>query len=637
MEGASSTPCFLRAIVFPNGFSCFQEEAWESGGMNADGPRTGWRSGRSSEHRSPVITTLRSLSRLFELNQVRWYLLIVLVVATSAMEALSAVLVFSLLSLLVTDGLTIPIIGHVTAHDRAIGLVFAGVAGFFILRAGIAVLRDAVFYRFCYGAGARLEAALLYGYLTLPPREIRRRGLAELVRNVHDTVIAVVEGCLIPSVLAAGNVLTTIGIVAVMLVTAPWQSLIAIGVFGPLLWLMARMVRRPVRRLGERVEEALAGSLRTATETLHLAGEIQMAGRAADFGARFGEIRRRLAKAGGDEEVIKNLPRLAAETVLVLFVIGFIWVATTGGHGDAALPTLGLFAYAALRLLPSLIGLVGLVHSVAHSGPAVETVLADEPLMRRAGPTPARPRPRTLALRGVTVTVPETGRTVLRDVDLTLHRGDVVAVVGPNGGGKSTLIDVLAGVLTPVAGTVIADDRPISDAGGGWATQVAMVSQHVHLLDADIPTNVTLDVSGRSSAGPRLAGLITDVGLQPVIERLRGRTVGEDGRALSGGERQRVALARALDRSPGVLLIDEGTSALDSAGRGALRELIEENRQERITVLVTHDPEFARSCTYTVHVEGGTVRVERPLRTPAPAMHDAQPAGAPLPGLSSAP
>ena len=101
-----------------------------------------------------------------------------------------------------------------------------------------------------------------------------------------------------------------------------------------------------------------------------------------------------------------------------------------------------------------------------------------------------------------------------------------------------------------------------------------------------------------------------------MIERLGGRNVGEDGRMLSGGERQRVAVARALYRRAGVLLVDEGTSALDSASRGALLDLVNTGREERITVLVTHDAELARACSRVIRVEHGRVTVEEPVPGP---------------------
>ncbi len=561
-----------------------------------------------------MVKTVRRLHRLFQLNRVRWYLLAVLVIATSALEALAAALVFALVNLLSTGSIHLPLVGHVTTNDRTFAVFVLAVICFFLVRVAFVVLHEAALYRLCYGAGAQLEEALLRGYLSLPPREIRRRGHAELVRNVHDTVMSVVEECLIPSVLAVGAILKTVGILAVMTVIAPLPTLVAGLVFAPVLWLIARGVRRPVRRLGEEVEAALASSLRGATETLNLAGDIRMAGRAHDFGARFGHVRRQLARAGGTEEIIRSIPRLATETALVLFVIGYVALTSMQGSGAAALPTLGLFAYAALRVLPSLIGLVGLVHSIAHSAPAVETVLADEALLRvDPGHTGHHPPPGTLSLHAVSVRTPDTGRAVLTDVDLTLRRGDVVAVVGPNGAGKSTLLDLLAGVLAPASGTVTADGTPLDRMEHAWSGRVAMVPQHVHLLDTDIPTNVTLDLSGRSAGDPRVAALIQAVGLHPVVERLSGRTVGEDGRTLSGGERQRVAVARGLYRSAGVLLIDEGTSALDSTGRSALLDLVGLDREDRITVLVTHDPELMRCCTRVVRVEDRRVWADEPV------------------------
>ncbi|WP_432491979.1 ATP-binding cassette domain-containing protein [Kineococcus gypseus] len=560
-----------------------------------------------------MVRTVQQLGLLFGERRGRWALLLVLVAGTSALEAATAGLVLALVRLLSSGSVAVPGLGRVEAAGTGLGLFAAAVVAAFALRAGLVVAQDLVLHRLCYGAGARLEQRLLRGYLSLPPREARRRGRAQLVRNVHDTVMTVVEECLVPCVLATGTVLRTVAVVAVMAVVAPSATLLAALVLGPLLWLVSRAVRRPVRRLGETVEEALGESLRTAGETLDLAAEIHLAGRAEDFSRRFGDVRRRIARAGGDEEVVRSLPRLVAETLLVLFVVAWVAVAVARGEQAAVLPTLGLFAYAALRVLPSLVSLVSLVHSVAHSSAAVEAVAADAALLGEPAPRPpAGPAPREVALRGVEVVLPETGRAVLSGVDVLLRRGDVVAVVGPNGAGKSTLVDVLAGVLAPAAGAVSVDGRPLESLGAAWAAQVALVPQHVHLLDADLATNVSLDPSGRGASDARVAGLLGAVGLGPVAERLGGGAVGEDGRELSGGERQRVAVARALHRGAGVLLVDEGTSALDAPARDAVAELLRVGAAERITVLVTHDPELARRCTRVLRVQDGRVREEQP-------------------------
>lgn len=535
-----------------------------------------------------------------------------LVALTSGVEALAAASVFALVRLLSSGAVDLPRLGTASLEDGDLPWFAAAVVGVFLLRALLVVLHDWVLYRLSYGAGAEVETSLLRGYLTLPPRQIRTRGQAQLVRNVHDTVMTVVEEGLIPVVLAVGSVLQSVAVVAVMLVVAPWPTLAAALLFAPVLVAISRGLRRPARRLGLQAEAALGDSLHVATETLHLAADIRAAGRSEDFAARFGAVRRELARAGGAEEVLRAFPRLVGETALVLFVLGYVAVATATGRGDAVLPTIGLFAYAALRVMPHLIGLVGVGHSIAHSGPALRTVVDDEPLMRAGRRVPAAGTPpQVLELSGATVRIPGTGRVVLDAVDLVLRRGDVVAVVGPNGAGKSTLVDVIAGVLPLDAGVVRADGTPLSDLEDSWPSQVAMVPQHVHLLDADIGVNITLDPSGRSSDGARVAAAVAAVGLAPVVERLAGARVGEDGRSLSGGERQRVAVARALHRRAGVLLIDEGTSALDTASRAGFLALVGDRSTERITVLVTHDDELARRCSRVVRVEDGGLHEDR--------------------------
>jgi ABC-type bacteriocin/lantibiotic exporter with double-glycine peptidase domain len=109
-----------------------------------------------------------------------------------------------------------------------------------------------------------------------------------------------------------------------------------------------------------------------------------------------------------------------------------------------------------------------------------------------------------------------------------------------------------------------------------------------------------------------LATVIADVGLGPVIDRLGQRSVGEDAGMLSGGERQRIAVARAFYRSAGLLLVDEGTSALDGTARRALVDLVHECREQRIAMLVTHDPELVRACTRVIRVEAGRLWPESP-------------------------
>lgn len=544
---------------------------------------------------------------LFGLEQrSRWVALVALVALTTVAEAAATLLVFLLVAVLAAGSPDLPLVGEVTLGGDSTLPFAAGVAVFFAMRGLLVVVQDAVLYRLCYGAGARLEEELLLGYLQLPPAEAGRRGRAQLVRNVHDTVITVVEGALIPLVRGTGLLLRAAAIAAVMVVTAPQPALLAVAVFAPALWLLVRALRGPLRRVGEEVEASLEESLRRATETLDLAPEVALAGRAPAFARRFAAVRERLAAAAGTEEVLRGVPRVVGESLLVLFVVCYLALSASRGLTEEVLPTLALFAYSALRLLPSVLSVVAMVNSLRVTGPALETVVSDVRLVRAlAGPRGPGLRVAEVALRGVVVCHPGAPAPALDGVDLTLRRGDVVSVLGANGAGKSTLVELLAGLREPDAGEVLLDGRRRTE-----PLDVALVAQHVRLLDASIPGNVTLDADLDAEGERRLARVLDEAGLRPVIDRLPhgvDGSVGEGGAALSGGERQRVALARAAFRDASVLLYDEATSALDADSRRALADLVLRSRHGRITVVVTHDEELARRCTRAVLLDRGRV------------------------------
>ena len=561
-----------------------------------------------------MLSTAVQLRRVFTgPGPARWVALGLLLVLTTAAEATAAGLVFALVDLLATGSTTVPLLGQLALEGRSVTPLATAITAVFLLRVLLVLAQDRLLNAICYGAGAHLEERLMLAFLRLPSREARRRGQAELVRTVHDTVILVVEGALVPLVASAGLALRAVGIGSVMVWVAPLPSALAVVVFGPVLWILTRALRGRTHQLGAEIEFSLTESLKVAVETLNLATELRSAGQAGAFARRFGAVRWRLARAAARDEVLGALPRLVAETVLVLFIVCYLAISVARGDAQSALPTLGLFAYSALRLLPSVVGIVGLVHSVRHTGPALATLVSHLPLLATLPEAGAvRPAaPTTIELRGITVHHDGAPSPTLDALDLELRRGDVIAVTGRNGSGKSTLIDVLSGQVAPVSGEILVDGRPAAVAGDGWLEQVGLVAQHVQLLDADLITNVTL-LLHEEEQDPTGARQVLDlVGAGQLERRLPGgpgSALGEDGRLLSGGERQKVALARALHRQVGVLLVDEGTAALDAQSRAAVMAAIASGSQDRITVVVTHDSRLADACTRTLQLTGGRLR-----------------------------
>jgi ATP-binding cassette, subfamily C, bacterial CydD len=285
-------------------------------------------------------------------------------------------------------------------------------------------------------------------------------------------------------------------------------------------------------------------------------------------------------------------------------------------------------ALTVLLLVPELFAPVRAVASLFHASAdglaATERILdaldrapIRESPQRRVGFPPARPAEAArVGLRAVTVRYPGRPRPALDGVDLDLRPGELVAVVGASGAGKTTLGRVLVGLTRPDEGLVLAGGRPLDDADlDWWRERVAWASQHPVLVPGTVAANLAL---GRPDAEPaaveeaaRLAGA------DRFVRRLPAgydTVVGAGGRGLSAGQRQRLGLARALLRDAPLLVLDEPTVHLDPAAAARVGATVEALRGTRTILLITHDPELAARADRIVRLASG--RVER---APVPA------------------
>jgi ABC-type multidrug transport system fused ATPase/permease subunit len=203
------------------------------------------------------------------------------------------------------------------------------------------------------------------------------------------------------------------------------------------------------------------------------------------------------------------------------------------------------------------------------------------------------------------------GTEVLRDIDLTIRRGEFLGICGPTGGGKSTLVDLLVGLLQPTDGSITVDGVPLGRRPLWWWSQLGVVSQQVFLIDDTLRNNIAF--GDRVSVGideDRLARCVQRAQLDPVVAQFPAgldTIVGERGVRLSGGQRQRVAIARALYREPEVLVLDEGTSALDGATERALVAAIDEATHERTLIAIAHRISTIRDADRILVVADGRI------------------------------
>jgi ATP-binding cassette subfamily C protein len=573
---------------------------------------------------SSLRTLLRDARELIgKDDKSRWILVVLVAVLASAAEAMGAVMIYVLLRIVndPTTGLDVPVVGNLkeqfpdTAQNTLIGVVIAAIGVFFLLRAAVAILQARLQNRTANETGAELSRRLLIGYLQLPWSFHLVRNSSESIRNATTSVTEVVTCVLLPIVMLLAEGLVVAAMVTVMLVIAPLATLSAVLLLAPLVFLLLRLVQPRLLRAGQGTQAAHKDSLQAIQQTLGGLREIKVLGREEWFEQEFTDIRKQMARALVSRAILAEVPRIAIETTLLLLIVLFLGTTIlTGGAAQDSITVLGLFAYAALRVMPGLNRAVSQINTLRYGGPALSAVVEDlrivEAIESKRQSVDPLPFERTVALEGVSFRYAGADQDALSDIDLAIRRGESIGVIGPTGSGKSTLVDVLLGLLTPTAGRVAVDGRDIAQAPAAWQRNLGVVPQSVFLIDDTVRRNVALGVADADIDEAALAEALSLAQLDEVIAGLPDgldTRLGEMGIRLSGGQRQRVAIARALYIRPSVLLFDEGTSALDSETEAEFVEALTRLRGERTILTVAHRLSTVAACDRVVLVRAGRI------------------------------
>ena len=334
-----------------------------------------------------MLETLRKTRALLGGDRLgKWALLVVLALVAAVFEAVGALVVFALLRRITTEqsGFELPLAGNVREILPGVGdttlLVIVGVvvAGFFVARAALLVAQSYLQSRVTENASADLAARLVAGYLAMPYPFLLKRNSAELIRNTFDTVQQYARDALSPAVRLISQSLVALTLVAVLLAMSPWATLLAVGILGPFSWLLLRVIHPRVKRYGAISQEVSRQNLQTLDECLSGWRDIKILGRERFFAEQFAHDRRRLARIRYLSSTLREIPRVAIETGLVLFILAFLGVNALVNDGALeALPVLGLFGYVAVRLQPSLTEIMTALNSLKFVGPGIDLIYRD--------------------------------------------------------------------------------------------------------------------------------------------------------------------------------------------------------------------------------------------------------------------
>lgn len=571
----------------------------------------------------------RSLRRLWSLLSVQDRARIPLLIAAMVVAALLEVLGVGVIPVFVgavsnpERVLSFPVIGSGLAALGAesqrdillLGSLLLVVV--FAVKAGFAVFVAWAQSSFMRSVQVRLGTRLFRAYMTAPYAFHLAHNPADLMRNANQEVERLVNTVMNPVANVVAKTLIGLAIIVFMLAMSPVVTLVGIGLFGIAGYGFLVAVRGRALALGSEAQRHRAALIKAVNQGLGGFKEARVLGREQSFVAAYAASARRIAVALKHQAVSGQAIAPGLELVAVVGLAAILAVLLfRGTPTEDIIPVLALFGAGLIRVKHSVMQLVSTWNLLRYEHVAVNPVY--EHLTELAKSADARLTCREsqarlsgdILLKNVSYRYPGAATDSLRDVSLSIPQGTSVALVGSTGAGKSTLADVLLGLLPPGSGSVTVNGHDISTDLPAWQACIGYIPQSLYLLDDTLRRNIAFGLADAEIDEERVWEAARMAQLEATIAALpRGldTLVGDRGIRLSGGQRQRVCIARALYPDPEVLVFDEATSALDNLTEKRIVEELEALMGDRTLIVIAHRLSTVERCDRLYMMRDGQI------------------------------
>jgi len=466
-------------------------------------------------------------------------------------------------------------------------------------------------HSFVFGFAHELAVEIHRRILAQPYIYHLQHGSTDLLTALRKAELLVFD-VLLQVFYCATAILLSLFVVAALMVVDPATSLVAIAFIGAFYLLVTRFSRARLRANSQAFDQYIAQRVRVAQESVGGIRDIIIDGSQAQFVREFAAADRRITRAHVSNALIGSAPRYVIEAASLMLVAALaLYLSREQGLG-AAVPVLGALALGAQRLLP-------LVQQVYHGWAtvaghwlvttdvleALSLPVVDEP----SPPTPLR-LTNEIRLEQVSFTYPGPRSPALQGISARIRRGSRVAIVGRTGSGKTTLADLLMGLLEPSSGQISIDGVPLDrSTRTAWQRSIAHVPQSAFLADTTIARNIAFGAAEAEIDLDRVRTAAKHAQLDGFVAQLPDgydTLVGERGIGLSGGQRQRLAIARAFYKDAPVVVLDEATSALDDETEAAIVASLDAMaKQGRTIIVIAHRATSIANCDLIIRLQEG--------------------------------
>jgi ABC-type bacteriocin/lantibiotic exporter with double-glycine peptidase domain len=475
---------------------------------------------------------------------------------------------------------------------------------------------------FTWQQGRLLSGRLFAAYLSKPYGWFLVRNTSDMVNTLFQEVQRIIGSVLDPALTIVSRGVGALSLIGFLVYLEPSIACGTMLVLGGAYAALYLVVRRVLARASERAKDAREEAHRIATEALGGIKDVKLSALERYYLARYATPSQAMVRHEVITRMMAHAPRYLLETLAIgIFIVGALVLSAPGGDNVSAVPILAAYGFAGYRLMPSLQQIYASFAMLRANLNSLEAILLEIADSERRPPD-ARVDAQAFAngkieLTSTSFIYPGSDRKIVHDIDLVIEPKTSIAIIGKTGSGKTTLIDIIVGLLPPTSGTVAIDKISLTPENAtGWQTQIGYVPQVLYLSDDTIAANIAFGVPqqeidmDRVVKVARMANL--DAFVSGQLEQGYATPVGERGTRLSNGQRQRIGIARALYRMPKVLILDEATSALDYETEQAVLDALNELAHEVTIIMIAHRLHTIEACDAVYEMQEGRLRRIKP-------------------------
>ena len=472
--------------------------------------------------------------------------------------------------------------------------------------------------RFTLATEYSLSKRLVEGYLRQPYSWFLNHHSADLGKTVLSEVGDVINYGMMPLMTFITQGVLAVSLLALLMIVDPKVSIIAGTTLGVIYGLIYMLINNFLSRIGSERVEANKARFMVLNEAFSAIKEVKIRNLENAYTQRFSVPAKTYAVNQASVQIIAQLPRFVLEMIafggMILLVLALM---ARSGDFSTAIPLIALYAFAGYRLMPALQQVYGSFSQLRFSSPAIELVHSELTSLASTPPSGTDTSSfcpiNDIKLTNVSYRYPKAGRTALTNINIKIVANSIVGLVGTTGGGKTTTIDIILGLLEPQEGRLSVNGKAITDINRlQWQKSIGYVPQQIYLADDTISANIAFGIPAANVDHSKVerAAKIANLHQFVTTELPEGYLtyVGESGVRLSGGQRQRIGIARALYHNPRVLILDEATSALDNLTEQAVMEAVNNLGHEIIIILIAHRLTTVRNCDQIYLLDKGQVK-----------------------------